>query len=118
MRWVELTLAVLFFGLGVRSAVYWMRRPFEGDDPRDHALFALFVLGTVGMWWTIAAWFLIPLLLSDPVTGETLQGRAALDAIRESYWWMPLVFFGCAVLRFVARFFLGSRAPRPSRRDG
>jgi hypothetical protein len=89
-----------------------MRRPFEGDDPRDHALFALFVLATVGMWWTVAAWFVIPAFLADPAPGEIIDGRASIAAPREGYWWLPIAFFASAAIRFVARHFLGSRAPR------
>jgi hypothetical protein len=41
---VEIGMVVLCGALGIRSLIYWIRRPFEGRDARDHLLFALFVV--------------------------------------------------------------------------
>ena len=40
MRVFEYVAAGVFFALGVRSLVYWLRRPFESRSGRDQALYA------------------------------------------------------------------------------
>ena len=45
--------------MGVRSLWRWARRPFDGTDPVDHALYAAFVTGRVGLWFAIAGLFAI-----------------------------------------------------------
>ena len=102
MKAFEVAMVVLFAALGVRSLVYWARRPFEGDDPRDHLLFALFVTGRAGLWFALAGLFLLYAL-----TGT--EGRAFVDDVRR-YDWFALVFAILAAAQFVGGWFLGRRS--------
>jgi hypothetical protein len=112
MRTFELLVATVFGLLGVRSLIHWIRRPFDSRDPRDHVLFALFVLGRVGAWWSLAGLFLLSATLKDPNgTGAYIQGRAFADLFHDRYWWYPLVVLGFVLLQFVAGYFLGRRTP-------
>ena len=112
MRTVELVIAIVLACLGVRSLVYWLRRPFASAEARDHALFALYVTGRAGSWFAFAGMFLLFAIVgtTDPVTGERVasQGRAFVDAV-ERYRWYVLVPVGFAVAQFVAGWFLGRR---------
>jgi hypothetical protein len=109
-------LAGLFVLLGIRSLAHWIRRPFDSVDPVDHALFALFVVGRVGCWFTLAGFFWLSATLRDPSgSGALLQGRAFVDVFRAKYWWYPLPFLTFLVLQFLAGFFLGRRSPKAPR---
>jgi hypothetical protein len=110
MRVFEMAIAVLCAGLGVRSAVHWLRRPLDSTDPRDHALFALFLVTRVGCWLLLAAWFVVLATISDPASGELLQGRAAVDEIRDRYGWLAIAFFVSAGVSLLAAYFLARRA--------
>lgn len=101
MSWVEGALAAVLAVLGVRSFVHWARRPFEGRDPRDHLLFALFVTGRVGLWLALAGLFLL-----YAITGA--QGRAFVDEARR-YNWFALVFVVLGAAQLVGGYFLGRR---------
>lgn len=118
MRGVELAIAAVLAGFGVRSLVHWARRPFGSRDPRDHVLYALYVMGRVGLWFAFAGMFLIfaSAATTDPVTGEQLHapGQAFEDAV-EQYRWYVLVPAALAAVQFVAGFFLGRRAERAPR---
>jgi len=112
VRSLELVLALVLGVLGLRSLVYWVRRPFDSDDPVDHALFAGFVLGRVGTWWAFAGLFAISATLRDPNgSGAYLQGRAFADAFRDQFSWYLLVLLIPPVLQFLCGFFLGRRSP-------
>jgi hypothetical protein len=112
MRIFELVLAGVLALLGARSLVHWARRPFDSTDPPDHILYAAFVMGRVGAWWSTAGFFLLSATLRDPNgTGALIQGKAYTDLFRDRYGWYPLVIIGCLVLQFVAGFFLGRRRP-------
>ena len=50
---IALVVAVRRARASARS-IYWIRRPFESRDARDHLLFALFVTGRVGLWLALA----------------------------------------------------------------
>ena len=104
MKVFEGVMVVLFGALGVRSLLYWGRRPFDGVDARDHLLFALFVTGRVGLWFGLAGLSLLYALT------DTL-GRAFIDDVRR-YDWFVLVFAGLAAMQFLASFFLGRRSAR------
>ena len=113
MRIVEWVLAAVFLAMGVRSFVHWVRRPFESTDPRDHLLFAAFVVGRVGMWCSLAGSLVLSATLKDPNgTGAYLQGRAYADYFRDRYWWYPLTFVVFLALQFVAGTYLGRRRER------
>ena len=102
MKAFEIGLAVLFGALGVRSLVYWIRRPFESRDPRDHFLFALFVTGRVGLWFALCGLFLL-------YASVDTQGRAFTDDVRQ-YDWFVMVFIVLAALQLLGGYFLGRRS--------
>jgi hypothetical protein len=115
VRTFELALALVFAALGVRSVVYWLRRPFDSADPVDHALFAMYVTGRAGLWFAMAGMFLLfaTAATTDPVTGRTIpaEGRAFVDAVQE-YRWYLLVPLLLAAMQFLGGWFLGRRTPR------
>ncbi len=116
MRYAELAVAAILAAMGLRSLVHWWRRPFESTDPVDHALFALFVVCRVGLWWVAAAGFAISATLTNPDPrggGALLQGRAYTDLFRAEYLWLWPVSIALAALQLVAGFILGRRGPRP-----
>ncbi len=102
MKIFEIAMVVLFGALGVRSLVYWVRRPFDSVDPRDHVLFALFVTGRVGLWFAVSGLFLLYAL-----TGTL--GRAFIDDVRR-YDWFLLVFVALSAIQLLAGYFLGRRS--------
>jgi hypothetical protein len=110
MRGLEFVLAVVFGSLGVRSAVYWLRRPLRSHRVGDHALYALYVTGRVGLWFAFAGIFLLFATVgtTDPETGERIasRGQAFVDAAQE-YRFLFLVPVGLAAMQFVAGWFLG-----------
>ena len=59
MKVFEAVMSALFAALGLRSAWYWFRRPFESTEVTDHVLYAMFVTGRVGLWLSVAGAFLI-----------------------------------------------------------
>ena len=101
MRVVEVVLAGLFALGGLRSLGVWTRRRFEGADAVDHALYALFVTGRVGLWLALAGLFAI-------YASSDALGRAAVDELTELRWYfvVPLVLTAAQVL---AAYFLGRR---------
>lgn len=111
MRRVEGALALLLTLGGIRSLWYWLRRPFEGTDATDHVLYALFVTARVGLWFAFAGMFWIYATLE-------VQGRAALDELRQ-YAWYVMVPITLAAVQVGAGWFLGRRGvgeEDPSRR--
>lgn len=105
MKAAELVLAAVLAVFGVRSLVHWARRPFEGTDPVDHVLYALYLTGRVGLWFAAAGAFL--LFASIPT-----QGQAFADDVR-TYRWYVLVFVILGVVQLVAGWFLGRRRSGP-----
>lgn len=103
MKFLEAILALAFFLLGVRSLVYWLRRPFDGRDITDHVLFALFVTGRVGLWFALSGVFGLYAITAT-------QGRAFVDDVR-AYDWLLIVFLLLAATQLLAGFFLGRRSP-------
>jgi hypothetical protein len=120
MRGVELTIAIGLAALGVRSLVHWARRPFGSRDPRDHLLYALYVVGRAGLWFAFAGMFLLfaSAGTTDPVTGEQLHapGQAFVDAVN-AYRWYVLVPAALAAMQLVAGYVLGRRAERTAPRS-
>jgi hypothetical protein len=115
VRTVEFLLAIGLAAMGVRSLVYWLRRPFDSTDPVDHLLFAAFVVGRAGLWFAFAGELLLSLTLRNPDprgNGAYLAGRAFADEFRLRFWWYPLVILGFLILQFLAGFFLGRRSAR------
>jgi hypothetical protein len=100
---VEAILALVFFLFGVRSLVYWLRRPFDSRDVTDHVLFALFVTGRVGLWFALSGVFGLYAITAT-------EGRAFVDDVR-AYDWLLIVFLLLAATQLLAGFFLGRRSP-------
>ena len=96
----------IFLALGLRSAWYWIRRPFDSSDVADHLLYAMFVTGRVGLWLSIAGAFAIFLSL------DTRDGA-------EAYRWYVLVPGILSFMQLVASLLLGRRghAETEVRRD-
>jgi hypothetical protein len=98
----EIVVVIVCAGLGVRSLLYWLRRPFEGRDVTDHLLFGLFVTGRVGVWFALAG------LFSLYAVTDT-QGRAFIDDVRQFDWFF-VVLVALAAVQLVASFLLGRRS--------
>jgi hypothetical protein len=118
MRIIELVVAFVLAGLGVRSLLYWVRRPFEGRTAGGHALFALHVMARAGAWFVLATLFVLyaTVATTDPVTGERIaaEGRAFTDAARR-YAWFYLVVLLLGAVQFVTAWFLGRSGEATSR---
>jgi hypothetical protein len=102
MKAIEISLAVVFGALGIRSLVYWIRRPFESRAIGDHLLFAMFVTGRVGLWFALAGIFVLYALTNT-------QGRAFTDDARQ-YDWFVMVFVVLSAMQVIAGYFLGRRS--------
>ena len=105
-------LAAVFAGLGVRSLVWWLRRPFETADLRDNLLYAAYLTGRVGLWFAIAGFFVV-LALGHGVhlaSGDA-SGNGFVDFALH-YGWYLMVIPVLAAVQLVAGFFLGRRSPR------
>jgi hypothetical protein len=101
---VELGLAAVFLLAALRSLWVWSRRPFEGTDVVDHVLYALYLTGRIGLWFSFAGFFLI-------YASVDTQGRPAIDEL-EPYRWYLMVPVALAALQLGAGWFLGRREPR------
>lgn len=118
MRVAELVVAGIVGALGVRSLVYWVRRPFDGKGAGGHALFALHVTARVASWFVLATLFVLyaTVATTDPVTGERVaaEGRAFIEASKE-YAWFYIVLLALAAVQFVTAYFLGTGRSGPAR---
>jgi hypothetical protein len=103
VRVFEIVMVCLLTFAGLRSLWVWSRRGFEGTDLVDHLLFALYVTGRAGLWFSLAGFFALSASLNA-------QGRAAVDVLAPYrwYWMVPLLL---ATMQFVAGWFLGRRVP-------
>ena len=101
MSALEIGLAVVCTLGAARSLWVWARRPFEGRDPVDHLLYAAFVTGRVGLWLSVAGWFVLYAYLD-----------ASGGSVGDYRWYLavPLVLGG---VQFLAGVFLGRRGERP-----
>jgi hypothetical protein len=95
----ELIAAVVFGLLGLRSLVYWLRRPVASAARRDHVLYALFVVSRAGLWFALAGLFLL-------YAGVRTQGRAFLEDAGVYRWYFAIVLV-LAGVQFAAGFLLG-----------
>jgi hypothetical protein len=100
---VEIVVAAVFGLLGIRSVVYWLRRPIDLEARRDHLLYALFVVSRAGIWFALMGLFLL-------YASVETQGRAFTDDAARFNWYFIVLVVPAAV-QFVAGFMLG-RAPR------
>ena len=95
----EWVMAGLFGVLGVRSLVYWVRRPLASQSVRDQALFAAWVTGRAGLWFAVGGIFAISASI-----GET---GARFTHEFQRYRWYIFVPLSLAILHFVAGLALG-----------
>ena len=109
MNVVEGVVAALFGLLGVRSAIYWLRRPLDSDVRRDHLLYALFVTSRVGLWFALMGLFLL-------FASVGTQGRAFIDDAARFNWYY-VVLAVPAALQVISGFLLGRPPPPPSDGD-
>lgn len=110
MKVIEAIVAAAFAAMGVRSLVYWLRRPFETADLRDHLLFAAYLTGRIGLWFSLAGLFLV--LSVD--TGTRFARGSGVEFVQYTsrYGWYVMVFAGLSALQLVAGYFLGRRTGR------
>jgi hypothetical protein len=104
MKVFEVAMVVVFAALGLRSAWYWISRPFESTSVADHVLYALFVTGRVGLWWSVAGVFAIFLSISQ---GPTFANEAA------AFKWYVVVPGTLAFFQLLGSVLLAGRADRP-----
>ncbi len=109
MNAVEVIAAATFVALGMRSVVYWARRPFEARDIADHLLFALYLTGRAGLWFAFAGAFVI-------FGSIDAEGRAFTDEAGDHRWYL-LVIAGLGALQMVAGYLLGRRGGSADRSD-
>src|SRR5204863_2012462 len=99
MRTFEYVVAGVFFLLGLRCLVHWIRRPFESTHLSDQVLYGLWILSRVGLWFAVGGIFAISASIS-------VQWRAFLDEW-SAYRWYVLVPIGCAALQAITAYALG-----------
>ena len=99
MRAFELAIAAVLVLFGLRSLMVWIRRPFQSRSLKDHALYALWITGRVGLWLSVAGIFVISAAID-------VQGRAFTDEWSR-YRWYIFVPLGLAVTQLVAGYLLG-----------
>ena len=104
MKVFEVAMIVLFAGFGLRSAWYWIRRPFESAEATDHVLYAAFVTGRVGLWLSVAGAFAIFLTIDD------------VDEAREFSWYIVVPGL-LAFLQLLGAVLLGGRGGGELPRD-
>ena len=109
MNVVEIAVAGVFGLLGVRSLVYWLRRPMDSDVRRDHLLYALFVASRAGLWFAMMGLFLL-------FASVETEGRAFIDDAARFNWYYIVMAVPAAV-QFISGFLLG-RPPPPPPSDG
>jgi len=66
VRTLEAVIAGLLALGGVRSLVYWLRRPFHPATPGERMLYVLNLTGRVGWWFALAAFFLAWAVVDEP----------------------------------------------------
>ena len=103
MSRLEVIVATVFGLLGIRSLVYWLRRPIESTARRDLVLYALFVAARAGLWFALMGLFLL-------FASVESQGRAFIDDAG-SFNWYFIVLAVPAALQFVTGFLLGRPPP-------
>ena len=109
MNVVEIVVAAVFGLLGVRSLVYWLRRPMDSDVRRDHLLYALFVASRAGLWFALTGLFLL-------FASVETHGRAFIDDAARFKWYY-FVLAVPAALHFISGFLLGRPPPSPPSND-
>jgi hypothetical protein len=96
---LEVAIAALFVLAGIRSLITWSGRRFEAVDVADHALYALYLTGRVGLWFAFAGFFAIYAWVD--ASGQSLR----------RYQWYLIVPLVLAAMQLVGGWFLGHRSP-------
>jgi len=111
MRPFEFAVALVLTALGIRSAVYWARRPFESTAIRDQLLYAVYLTGRVGMWFAFAGLFFLFAFVgaSDPEPNP-ITGALAVEH-PSKYAWYVIVFAVLGAMQLLAGWFLGHGGP-------
>jgi hypothetical protein len=111
MRPFEFAVALVLTAFGIRSAVYWARRPFESTAIRDQLLYAVYLTGRVGMWFAFAGLFYLFAFVGasdpepNPITGELVVEHPS------KYAWYVIVFAVLGAMQLLAGWFLGHGGP-------
>jgi len=111
MRPFEFAVALVLTAFGIRSAVYWARRPFESTAIRDQLLYAVYLTGRVGMWFAFAGLFFLFAFVGasdpepNPITGELVVEHPS------KYAWYVIVFAALGAMQLLAGWFLGHGGP-------
>jgi hypothetical protein len=117
MRPFEFAVALVLTAFGIRSAVYWARRPFESTAIRDQLLYAVYLTGRVGMWFAFAGLFFLFAFVGasdpepNPITGELVVEHPS------KYAWYVIVFAVLGAMQLLAGWFLG-HGGSPDHGDG
>jgi hypothetical protein len=111
MRPFEFAVALVLTAFGIRSAVYWARRPFESTAIRDQLLYAVYLTGRVGMWFAFAGLFYLFAFVGasdpepNPITGELVVEHPS------KYAWYVIVFAVLGAMQLLAGWVLGHGGP-------
>jgi hypothetical protein len=108
VRVVELLIAVVLTGLGIRSMLVWARRPFASTALVDQVLYALYRTGRVGLWFAFAGLFWVFAFAQ----GTSADGQRYTRDI-SGYAWFVVLFAALAVMQLIGGWFLGHRQPAP-----
>jgi hypothetical protein len=98
VRGFEIAAAVVLGLLGVRSFVYWIRRPLASPSAKEQVLYSVWVTGRVGLWFAVAGLF----AMSASIHRE---GRAFTDTFHQ-YRWYFYVPLALALLQLVSALLL------------
>ena len=111
MRPFEFAVALVLTAFGIRSAVYWARRPFESAAIGDQLLYAVYLTGRVGMWFAFAGLFFLFAFVgaSDPAPDPT-TGALAIERPSKFAWYV-IVFAVLGAMQLLAGWFLGHGGP-------
>ena len=111
MRPFGFAVALVLTAFGIRSAVYWARRPFESTAIRDQLLYAVYRTGRVGIWFAVAGLFFLFAFVGasdpepNPITGELVVEHPS------KYAWYVVVFAVLGAMQLLAGWFLGHGGP-------
>lgn len=111
MRVLELVIAVVLTGFGVRSMLVWARRPFASRALTDQLLYASYRTGRVGLWFAFAGLFFVFAFAH----GTSADGQPYTKDV-SGYAWFVVLFAALAVMQLIGGWFLGHRVPSADER--
>lgn len=99
MNLPEYVIAGVLTLFGIRSLRHWMRHPFMARTTGEHVLFVLHATARVGIWFTLAAFFLGYALVEveDPAV----------------FGWYLMVPIALAGIQLITSFYLSRSGPAP-----